>query len=143
VNSLIPAHEKLLINFYKEDFRTMKQVKYLALLATVALLSPLGAFARDKNQRSVEIPEAVQVAGTRLQAGDYKVEWQGAGPQVQVSFLRNGKTVATVPGTLKTNDGQVGQDEILTDTSDANTKALKEIDFGRGKEALIFEQSGM
>ena len=57
--------------------------------------------------------------------------------------MRDGKTVATVPGTLKTNDAQVHQDEIVTDTSSANTKTLKEIDFGRNKESLVFEQSGM
>jgi hypothetical protein len=47
--------------------------------------------------------------------------------------------VATVPGTLKTNDSQVTQDAILTDSSN---KTLSEIDFGRDKEALVFE-SGM
>jgi hypothetical protein len=57
--------------------------------------------------------------------------------------MRDGKTVATVPGTLKTNDAQVTQDDIVTDTTSANTKTLTEIDFGRSKEALIFEQSGM
>jgi hypothetical protein len=65
--------------------------------------------------------------------------WQGTGPAVQVTFLRSGKTVATVPGTLKTNDSQVTQDAILTDSSN---KTLSEIDFGRDKEALVFE-SGM
>jgi hypothetical protein len=60
-----------------------------------------------------------------------------------LNFMRDGKTVATVPGTLKTNDAQVTQDDIVTDTTSANTKTLTEIDFGRSKEALIFEQSGM
>jgi hypothetical protein len=117
----------------------MKLRNYIAILSILAVLSPLSAFARNKNEHSINIADAVQVGGTQLQPGNYKVEWQGAGPAVQVTFLRNGKTVATVPGTLKTNDDQVTQDEILTDSAN---KTLNEIDFRRDKEALVF-QSGM
>jgi len=119
----------------------MKQMKCTALLSMLALLFPLGALARDKNQHSVAIPESVLVGGAQLKPGNYKVEWQGNGPEVQVNFVRDGKTVATVPGTLKTNDANV-VDDIVTDTS-TNAKTLKEIDFSRGKESLVFDQSGM
>jgi hypothetical protein len=37
----------------------------------------------------------------------------------------------------------VTQDDIVTETTSANTQTLREIDFGRNKESLIFEQSGM
>jgi hypothetical protein len=124
----------------------MQQLKYAALLATIvstlALLSPVGALARDKNQHSVQILESVQVGSAQLEPGNYKVEWQGTGPAVQVNFVRNGKTVATVAGTLNTNDNHVVQDAIVTDTA-SNTNTLKEIDFGHDKESVIFGQSGM
>jgi len=118
----------------------MKQIRYVAFLSMLALLSSVSALARDKNQHSVEIPDSVQVGGTQLEPGNYKVEWQGTGPEIKVNFVRDGKTVATVPGTLKTNDAKVTQDEIVTDTT---TKTLEEIDFSRNKESLVFEQSGM
>jgi hypothetical protein len=118
----------------------MKHLTYLTLLSIVAVLFPLSMFARDKNQHSVDIPATVQVGGTQLKPGNYKVEWQGTGPDIQVTFLRDGKTVATVPATLKTNDGQVTQDQIVTDTAN-NT--LSEIDFRRDNQALVFQQSGM
>jgi hypothetical protein len=117
----------------------MKLPNYVAFLSILAVLAPLSAFAREKNQHSIDIPNAVQVGGKQLEAGSYKVEWQGAGPEVQVTFLRHGKAVATVPGTLKTNDSEVTQDAIQTDSAN-NT--LNEIDFRRDKEALVF-QSGM
>jgi hypothetical protein len=47
--------------------------------------------------------------------------------------------VATVPGTLKTNDSEVTQDAIQIDSAN---KTLNEIDFRRDKKALVF-QSGM
>lgn len=121
----------------------MKQIKYAALLSMLALLSSVSASARDKNQHSVEIPYSVQVGSTQLKPGNYKVEWQGTGPEIQVNFVRDGKTVATVPGTLKTNDTQVVQDDIVTGGSSANPPTLEEIDFGRNKESLVFVQSGM
>jgi hypothetical protein len=118
----------------------MKHLRYLTLLSILAVLSPLSVLARDKNQHSVDIPATVQVAGTELKPGNYKVEWQGTGPDIQVTFLQNGKTVATVPATLKTSDGQVTQDQVVTN-SENNT--LNEIDFRRGQEALVFQHSGM
>jgi len=117
-----------------------KYLQYLAVLSTLVLLSPLGAWARNK-ARSVEIPYVVQVGSTRVTPGNYKVEWQGTGPAVEVSFLQYGKTVVTVPGTLKTNDDQVKEDAIVTEATSADTSTLKEIDFGHQKEALVFDQN--
>jgi uncharacterized protein YfaP (DUF2135 family) len=121
----------------------MKQLKYTALLSTLALLTTVSALARDNNQHSVELSDPVQVGGTQLKPGSYKVEWQGNGPDIQVNFVRDGKTVATVPGTLKANDANVTQDAIVTNSTSANTTTLEEIDFGRSKEAVVFPQSGM
>jgi hypothetical protein len=117
-----------------------KYLQYLAVLSTLVLLSPLGAWARNK-ARSVEIPYLVEVGSTRVTPGNYKVEWQGTGPAVEVSFSQYGKTVVTVPGTLKTNDDQVKQDAIVTEATSADTSTLKEIDFGHQKEALVFDQN--
>jgi hypothetical protein len=121
----------------------MKYLKCLALLPTLALLIPLSASARDKSQHSVDILDSVQVGTTRLKAGNYKVEWQGAGPAVEVIFLQRGKTVASAPATLQTNDKQVTWDDVVIDKTRANTKTLEEIDFAHQKEALVFAKSGM
>jgi hypothetical protein len=117
-----------------------KYLQYLAVLSTLALLFPPGALARN-NAHSVQIFDVVQIGSTQLKPGNYKVEWQGTGPAVQVSFQQNGKTVVTVPATLKTNDDQVTQDSVMTEATGADTTELTEIDFGRQKEALVFDQS--
>ena len=123
----------------------MTYVKYLALLATLTLLFPLWALAKDKNQHSVSILDSVQVGTTQLKPGTYKVEWQETGPVVDVRFVQDGRTVATAPGTLKMNDPQVTQDDVVIDLTSANKKLLEEIDFGHQKEALVFgrHQSNM
>jgi methionine-rich copper-binding protein CopC len=116
--------------------------KNLAILSIGLLLSPLSVLARDKNQHSVNIFSLVQVGDKQLRPGNYKVEWQGTGPKVEVSFVREGKTVATVPAMLKLNDSQATQDDVITKTISVNEQALEELDFAHQKEALLFGQSG-
>jgi hypothetical protein len=129
-----------LCKFLKEEILKAKYMQYMAILSTLALLFPLGALARD-NAHSIEIFDAVQIAGTQLKPGSYKVEWQGTGPVVEVNFQHNGKTVVTVPATLKTNDDEVTRDAIMIEATTADTSALKEIDFGHQKQALVFDQN--
>lgn len=120
----------------------MKNSYFTAVLSLTFLLGFGGsAHAARDNARSVEIFDAVQIGTTELKPGHYKVEWQGTGPAVEVSFLRNGKTVVTAPGTLKTNDDQVTQDSILTQATGTGSSTLKEIDFRHLKQALVFEQN--
>jgi hypothetical protein len=120
----------------------MKTSYFAAVLSLTCLLGFGGnAYAARDNARSVEILDAVQIGTTELKPGNYKVEWQGTGPAVEVSFRRNGKTVVTVPGTFKTNDDQVTQDAIGTEATGTGTSTLKEIDFGHQKEALVFDQN--
>ena len=119
----------------------MNKSYFTAVLSLACLLGFGGsAYAARDNARSVEIFDAVQIGTTELTLGSYKVEWQGTGPVVEVSFRRNGKTVATVPGTVKTNQHQVTQDAIETEATGTGTSTLKEIDFGHLKEALVFGQ---
>jgi hypothetical protein len=120
----------------------MKTSYFTAVLAMTCLLGFGGsAHAARSKAHSVEISHVVQIGGTKLKPGNYKVEWQGTGSAVQVSFQQNGKTVVTAPGTLKTNDDQVTQDAIVTEATGAGTSTLKEIRFGNEKEALAFDQN--
>jgi hypothetical protein len=119
----------------------MKTSYFAAVLSLTCLLGFGGsAYAARNNAHSVEISEALQIGGTRLKPGNYKVQWQGTGPMVQVSFQQNGKTVVTAPGMLKMSDHQVKQDAIVTEATGAGTSTLKEIDFRHQKEALVFDQ---
>jgi hypothetical protein len=70
----------------------MKHLKYLAILSTFALLSSLGALARDNRKHTVRFQDSVEVGSTQLKVGDYKVKWQGTGPAVHLTFLQHGST---------------------------------------------------
>jgi len=121
----------------------MKSIRYLAILPTLLLLFPFCALAKDKNHHSLGISDSVQVGTTQLQPGTYHVKWQEAGPAVTIEFLQGSKVVATVQGTLKVNDKQVTQDDIVTQTTSGNKRVLREIDFAHEREALVLTQPGV
>ena len=119
----------------------MKTVYFAAVLSLTCLLGFGGsAYAARNNAHSVEISDAVQIGGTKLKPGNYKVEWQGTGPAVQVSFQQNGKTLVTAPGTLKTNDDHGTPDAIVTEAAGAGTSTPKKIDFDHPKKTLVVDQ---
>jgi hypothetical protein len=68
--------------------------------AAILILMPTLVFARQKDSVRVQFLGPVNVAGTQLAAGQYKLIWQGAGPDVTVNFIEDRKTVATVPANL-------------------------------------------
>jgi hypothetical protein len=118
----------------------MKHINFFAILSALVLIFPLGLQARDKDQGNVHLFNSVRVRDSVLSPGIYKVEWQPSGAGVQVRFVKDGKTVATAPATLKTNDQQVTQDDVVLNTN-GGQRTLTEIDFAHNKEALIFRRS--
>jgi hypothetical protein len=119
----------------------VRYLNYLAVLSACALLFGVCALAAAKNEHSVNIYDSVKIGNTQLKPGTYKVEWQGNGPAVNVEFLKNGRPVATLPATLRTDDKDVIQDDVVTRTTATKANALEEIDFAHQKEALLFIKS--
>jgi hypothetical protein len=66
-----------------------------SLTMGLALLLASSAFAATKASLNLQNPTSVN--GTSLKAGDYKLEWDGSGPNVEVSILQGKKVVAKVP----------------------------------------------
>src|SRR5258708_33966001 len=60
------------------------------LVMGLALLLASSAFAATKG--SLQLSNAVTVNGTTLKPGDYKVQWEGSGPNVELSIMQ-GKNV--------------------------------------------------
>lgn len=99
--------------------------KALFALATMGLVPGL-AFAAAKHSANVELDQPVEVAGTQLATGQYKLVWEGNGPDVTVSFVEGKKTVATTSARLAKT--RTSQDAIETDTAADNTTVLRAID---------------
>jgi hypothetical protein len=66
-----------------------------SLVMGAALLLASTAFAGTK--ANLALPGPTVVNGTQLKPGDYKLEWEGAGPNVEVSVMKGKTVVAKVP----------------------------------------------
>jgi len=67
-----------------------------SLMMGLALTLASSAFAGTKADLVLQTPTSVN--GTNLKAGDYKLEWDGSGPNVEVSIMQGKKVLAKVPG---------------------------------------------
>ena len=105
----------------------------------VLTLSLTSLAAPKRNSATVRFTEPVTVASTQLQPGTYRLLWDGVGPNVQVSFLKGRKTVATVPATLLDEASRYSGAVDTKMTSD-NSRVLEEIKWK--KMALRFDDAG-
>jgi hypothetical protein len=64
----------------------------------LALLLASSAFGATKASLTLLSPTTIN--GTQLKAGDYKLEWDGGGPNVEVSITQGKKVLAKVPAKL-------------------------------------------
>ena len=75
-------------------FATVSKILVMGL----ALLLASSAFATTK--ASLTLQSTITVNGTTLKPGDYKLEWDGTGTDVQVSILQGKTVVAKLPAKL-------------------------------------------
>ncbi len=78
----------------------MKMSRFSLAILSAAFLFSTSAFAQSENKGKLSVPETITVEGKQLPPGDYKVEWDGTGPNVEVKILKGKETVATAPARL-------------------------------------------
>lgn len=103
---------------------------FKVMFLSLVLLLSTGAFAaNDSHKGGVNLSAPVQVAGKQLPAGDYTVKWDGTGPDAQVTFVRDGKVMATVPARVVKLDQKPSQDAIEVKTANNGERSLIAIRF--------------
>jgi hypothetical protein len=108
------------------------------MVLALAVLLATSAFAINKG--SLHINEAILVNGQQIPAGDYKLQWDGAGPDVQVSVMRGKKEVAKTSGKLIELDKAADSDTVVL-TGTTAPQSLSQVRFGGKKTALNISSS--
>jgi hypothetical protein len=106
--------------------------KTLALGAALILAS--SAFAATKASLSLNGP--VVVNGTKLKAGDYKLAWDGSGPDVELSIMQGRTVVAKTQAHIVNLDSAAQNSAAVTRKSDDGTSTLAGVRFSGKKFAL-------
>jgi hypothetical protein len=115
-------------------FANIAKSSVLALAVALTTIAASSAFASTKG--NLELTNPVTVAGTTLKAGDYKVEWDGTGPSVQVSILQGKKVLAKVPAHLVALPNPSSNNAAVTQPGNGATSALAGIRF-QGKTMAL------
>jgi hypothetical protein len=104
------------------------------LVLGLALVLASSAFAATKT--SLQLSHPVTVNGTTLQAGNYKLQWEGSGPNVEVSILQGKNVVAKTPARVVDLHTPAANDATLTRKTDSGPDSLTGIRFEGKKLSL-------
>ena len=108
------------------------------IVLSFALLLSTSLFAASSG--SLKLTQPVQLNGTQIKPGDYKVTWEGTGPEVTVSVLKGKEVVAKSSAHLKelTQNG-ASDATVLQKNADGST-SLNGIRFSGKKLTLEFAE---
>jgi hypothetical protein len=112
----------------KEHYMKMSRLS-LAVLGAAFLFST-SAFAQSENKGKLSVPETITVEGKQLPPGDYKVEWNGTGPNVEVKILKGKETVATAPARVVQAQTKAPLDSHVVTKQQDGSLVLSSIYFG-------------
>jgi len=116
-----------------------------SILLSLALLLASSAFAATGSKGTLEVTNPLMLGGTTLKPGNYKVEWQGAGPNVEVNILRGKDVVAKVQAHVAELQAPVSNNVAITHENASGPSSLTairfqgkkvELDFGEATEAM-------
>jgi hypothetical protein len=105
-----------------------------SLVLGLALLLASSAFAATK--ASLQLSNPVVVNGTQLKPGDYNLQWEGSGPNVELSIMQGKKVVAKVPAHVVDLDRPATYDAAVTKKNDSGPNSLAGIRF-QGKKLSL------
>jgi hypothetical protein len=118
----------------------MKTARIAMGVFGAGLLFASGAFAQELKGR-LHLDETVAVAGTQVKPGDYKVEWKGDGPQVEVSLVQGKRTVATFPGRVSEQAAASIANAYSVNDASSGAKSIDSIYFAGKRYVLQIEGS--
>ena len=105
-----------------------------SLVMGLALLLASSAFAATK--ASLQLNNPVLVNGTTLKPGDYKVQWEGSGPNVELSIMQGKNVLAKVPAHVVDLQTPSANDAAVTRKNDSGPNSLAGLRF-QGKKFAI------
>jgi len=122
-------------------FATVSKGQLVKILVLgLALMLASSAFALSKG--SLQLSNAVTLNGTTLKPGEYKVQWEGSGPNVEVSILQGKNVVATTTAHMVDLQSPSSSDAAVTLKNDSGPNSLSGLRFQGKKFALELTDAG-
>jgi hypothetical protein len=120
----------------------MKASRVLTLLLGSSLLLSASVFAGSINKKSLHLYQDVTIEGKQVPAGDYKVEWNGTGPDVKVNIVKGKDTVASFSARV-ISENIAHRDSGYTAAAEKDgSQAVTQVFFSGEKFDLDLDQAG-
>jgi hypothetical protein len=110
-----------------------------SLVMGLALLLASSAFAASKASLTLQNPTVIN--GAKLKPGDYKLEWDGSGPNVEVSIMQGKTVLAKVQGKVVDLSSPASHNAAVVKRNDDGTSTLAGARFEGKKFALELGES--
>ena len=102
----------------------------------MGLVLLLGSSAFAATKANLQLSNPVMVNGTKLKAGDYKVQWEGAAGNVEVSITQGKNVLAKVPARVIELQTPAAYDAAVTRKNESGPNTLAGVRFQGKKFAL-------
>ena len=109
------------------------------LLTAVVLLAG-SAFAASKG--SMELLKPATVAGTQLPAGNYTVQWDGQGDQVQLQIFKGKKPITSASAHVVKLEHPLPENSVVVTPNTDGSRSISRINFGKKDFALELSDEG-
>jgi hypothetical protein len=110
-----------------------------SLVLGLAILLASSAFAATK--ANLQLNNPVLLNGTTLKPGEYKVQWEGSGPNVELSIMQGKNVIAKVPAHVVDLQTPSAYDAAVTQKNDSGPNTLAGVRFQGKKFALALGEA--
>jgi hypothetical protein len=111
-----------------------------SLVLGLAVLLASSAFAATK--ANLHLNDSTTVNGVKLKPGDYKLEWDGTGPDVQVNIMQGKTVLAKAPAKVVDLQSPAQNNAAVVIKNNDGTTALSGARFEGKKFALEIGDNG-
>jgi len=112
----------------------------LKVLAGISVLVLAMSAVAAENSGKFILPSAAELNGKSLAAGEYKVRWEGQGPDVQVTVSRGKETIATAPAKLVDRGEKAPRNAVVMNTSGGGAGSIVELRLSGKRSVLVFNE---
>ena len=112
----------------------------LKVLAGISILVLAMSAVAAENSGKFTLPSAAELNGKSLAAGEYKVRWEGQGPEVQVTVSRGKETITTAPAKLVERSEKARRNAVVMNTNRGGAGSIIELQLSGKRAALVFNE---
>ena len=111
---------------------------FCVTIVAMALLITAGAAAQPEDSRNVLLHHDATVGGSHLVSGKYNIKWQTHSTEATVSFIKEGKVVATAVVKVVDRGKNFPADQVVYNQTANGGQVIQEIRFKGSSEVIEF-----